>query len=527
MDNNDNSILFFKIWRNVVLNKIIFKHLMMYNLVSFPVDLDSSLQPFIKNNLQYVKSLFVKVDDMQKDAKQYEIYEIGEKLNDLPKDIESIIFYQTNFINYSLSNLELPKSLYKLIIPFNFDLPLDVGSNRVFSNLTILEFGSNFNQKIDENILPNTLKKLKFGKYFNQELKNNVLPKYLKTIIFGYFFDKSLDNLPQLIKEIKFPSNSLFNKLINSNKLPLTLKKLSLPSKFNISLINGILPIKLKNLKISNFGAQINDNNNNNNNKYNEKSKYLKLKVYNKNGNLSSNDEILKILKLNSKIIPSSVRNVTIFFNTFQDSLQGYYLSSQFSSINLNLTKSNLLKYWLYKETSKLLLDKFEKIKSIKVNIIENNYKLDYHSKSCLSDLIYLNLNEFDYNFYSKPVKDFKVFTKLKCLRIGNYNSTIKFDTLPPSLEVLELGCAFKQPIHMKWLPISLKYIIVLNNETPISINSLPPSLESIWILDNHYQLNDFKFFIPLIGKLKIVDQDLIWKMFNKIFKKKYEFYLY
>ncbi|KAM9992772.1 hypothetical protein ACTFIY_010210 [Dictyostelium cf. discoideum] len=448
---------------------------MMYNLVSFPVDLDSFLQPFIKNNIQYVKSLFVKVDDIKKDAKQYEIYEMGEKLNDLPKEFESIILYQTNYINFSLSNLELHKSLYKLIIPFNFNLPLEVDSNKVFSNLTILEFGSNFNQEIGVNILPNSLKKLKFGKYFDQELNKNALPKYLKTIIFGYFFNKSLDNLPQLIKEIKFPSDSCFKQLINSKKLPWTLKKLSLPSKFNISLIE----------------------------------------VYNKNGNLSSNDEILKILKLNSKIIPPTVKNLTIFFNTFQDSLQDY-LSSQFSSINLNLTKSNLLNYWLFKETSKLLLDKFEKIKPIKVNIIENNYKLDYHSKSCLSDLINLNLNEFDYNFYSKP-----------CLRIGNYNSTIKLDTLPPTLELLELGCAFKQPIHMKWLPISIKYIIVLNNETPISINSLPDSLESIWILDSHYQLNDFKFFIPLIGKLKIVDQDLIWKMFNKIFKKKYELYLY
>ncbi|KAN0025712.1 hypothetical protein ACTFIU_010306 [Dictyostelium citrinum] len=518
-DDNDNSFLFFKIWRNYVIKKLIFKHLMMFNLLSFSVDIDSLHQPFIQDNKQYIKSLFIKVDNIKENANEIYIYEMGEILNNLPNHIESIRLYQTNNIKFGLSNLKLPSSLKKLITHYNFNLPLSNSNSAIFSNLTTLEFGYKFNNEIGVNILPNSLKKLKFGNYYTQPLNENVLPHGLKTIIFGDWFNQTLKNLPNSIEEIKFNSKSYYKTEINSIELPQSLKKLSLPRNFNMSLINGILPNKLEKLKISSLNVDTSDIGH-------RCLKHLKLKVYNKNGNLSSsNQEILNLLKLDiSKIIPPSVTNLSIFYNTFQPSFKKPF-SPQFCKINLNTTKSKLRVYDLYYESSKLLLDKFERIKSLKVNLIENNFKLDNHS--CLKGLINLNLNEFNYLSYAKPIKDFKVFTQLKCLRIGDYNSTINSNTLPPSLELLELGNRFKQSIHKKWLPASIKYIIVLNDETPISINSLPDSLDAIWITDNHYQLKDFKFFTPLIGKLKINDSELIWKVFNKIFKKKYELYLY
>ncbi|KAN0034852.1 hypothetical protein ACTFIV_001385 [Dictyostelium citrinum] len=519
-----NSFLFFKIWRNYVLKKIIFKHLMMFNLFFFSVDLDSLHQKqFIQDNKQYIKSLLIKINDIEKNAKKDTIYEMGEKLNNLPNHIESIRLYQTNRITYDLSNLKFPSSLKYFKVHYNFNQPLSNKNTSIFSNLTELDFNSYFNQKIGENILPNSLKKLKLSTFYNQQFHENILPDNLKIIIFGCSFNQPLNNLPPSIEEIKFHPNSTFKKEINSNQLPQSLKKLSLPRNYSISLINGILPNKLEKLKISNINI---DNPNN----FYGYLKHLKLKVYNKNGNLSSsNQEISKLFQLDvSKVIPQSLTNLSIFFSINNNSFHSEKLSSQFCSINLNTTTPNLLNYWIYyKSSSKLLLNKFERIKSLKVNLIENDYSLDYHSKSCLKDLINLNLNEFNYLSYRKPVKDFKVFTQLKCLRIGNYNSTINSNTLPPSLELLELGNRFKQSIHKKWLPTSIKYIIVLNDETPISINSLPDSLEAIWITDNHYQLKNFKFFALLIGKLKINDSELIRKVYNKIYKKKYEFNLY
>ncbi|KAM9986423.1 hypothetical protein ACTFIY_010834 [Dictyostelium cf. discoideum] len=375
-DNDDNSILFFKIWRNCVLKNLIFKYLIMFNLFSFSVDINSSQQQqFIKNNKQFLKSLFIKVDDIKKD-------EITEKLNNLPNYIESISLYQPSnisSISFNLcENLELPPVTELIFKVYNQpDIPFVSPTNNsssIFSNLTILEFSSIFNQEIGVNILPMRMK-------------------------------------------------------------------------------------------------------------------HLELKVYNKNGNLLKSQEISNLLKLTysnidiTSMIPPSVTNLTIFYNLFHGPFQAppQQLSSQFSSLNLNATTPIFLLYWVYEKSSKLFLNKFQSIKSIKVNIIENDYKLDFHSQSCLKTLINLDLSEFLYKFFIKPVKDFKVFTNLKCLRI-------------------ELGLEFKQPIHKKWLPISIKYIIILNDETPISINSLPNSLESIWISNKHYQLNNNCFKTILVS---------------------------
>ncbi|KAM9991715.1 hypothetical protein ACTFIZ_005138 [Dictyostelium cf. discoideum] len=536
IDISDNSLLFFKIWRNCVLKKLIFKFLIMFNLLSFPVDINSS-QKFIKNNdKQFIKSLLIKVGDIKKE-------EIIEKLNNLPNYIESISLYQPNNSGNSFNLCESLELLLPPVSHLNINIYnqsnlkfVPTTNNNSFSNLTILEFSSIFNQEIGVNILPITLKKLKFGTYFNKALNENVLPKFLKIIIFGHSFDQSLKYLPNSIEEIKFSPNSSFKNIINSNKLPQSLKKLTLPRDYNMCLIKGgtTLPNKLEKLKITNLNVQtffsFND----------LRMKHLKLKVYNKNGNLSTNQEILNLLNNNNNnniisIIPPSVTNLIIFYNSYHGPFRAppppphQQLSSQFSSLNLNATTPIYLFYWIYEKSSKLFLNKFESIKSISVNIIESDYRLDYHSETSLKHLIKLDLSEFYYKFYIKPVKDFKVFKNLKCLRIGNYNSTITSNTLPQQLELLELGSEFRQPIHKKWLPISIKHIIILNDETPISINSLPNSLESIWISDKHYQLdnNCFRFFIPLIGKLNIVDSELIKKIFNKIFKKKYEFNLY
>ncbi|KAN0055679.1 hypothetical protein ACTA71_011562 [Dictyostelium dimigraforme] len=486
-----NSLLFFKIWRNQYLKNLIFKDMMMYNLFSYSVDFDSS-QQLIKDNEQYVKSLVLRIPKTLK-QEENEINKLDKIVNSLPKGTESIKIYQTNDIMYDFS---------------------------IFSNVTTLNF-TKFDKPINISTLPTTLKKISFGSHFNQPLNKKLLPGNLETIILGCCFDQPLNDLPQSIIEIKFLSNSCFGNEINSNKLPQSLKKLSLPRNFNMNKINGILPNQLEKLKITNLDET-----------FFNLTKHFKLKVYNKNGNLSSNEQLSNLLKLKTNIIPPSVTNLTIFYHTFDNPFlqppPQQQLSSQFCNVNLNTTTSNLFSYWiLYKMTSKQFLDRFESIKSLKVNCIENNFKLDNHSKSCLTNLIILNLKDFNYHSYTKPIKDFKVFTNLKCLRIGNYNSTITFNTLPQSLELLELGDRFKQPIHKKWLPNSIKYIIVLYKNTQISINSLPNSLEKIWITDDHYQLIDFKFFIPLIGKLKISNQLFIWKVTNKIIKKKYDNYLY
>ncbi|KAK5575726.1 hypothetical protein RB653_006860 [Dictyostelium firmibasis] len=518
-----NSLLFFKIWRNCVLKGLILKHLIMFNLLSFQVDERSFSQIFIQENKQYIKSTIIEIDDKNDSDK---------KITNLINLMESIKLDQIKYKVHDLLKLTTTTTTItnSLKIKDYLNNLLPNQNIKIFSNLTTLEFGSLFNQPLKKNILPISLKNLKFGYNFNQAINKKVLPKSLEKIGFGFYFNQSIKYLPDSIKEIKFLEPSRFNQIINSNELPSSITKLSLPRAYNTSLINGILPNTIIKLKVTNLKTNATY-------RYFKILQHLKLKLYNKNGNLSSlSDQLSKLLNTNSKIIPPSVTNLSIFFFIHDElSVQGApnpelkikSLSSLISSISLNTTSRKASGFMIFNETSYQLLQKCEDIKSLKVNCIENYFTLDDHSKTCLNSLMKLDLNGFLYRFYNKPVKDFKVFTKLKCLRLGNYNSTISKNTLPQSLELLELGDKFKQPCHKKWLPTSLKYLVIQNYNNTISIGSLPDSLESLWISNYHYQLKDFKFFYPLLGKLKICEDSLISKAFNKIYKKKFEIYLF
>jgi hypothetical protein len=69
-----------------------------------------------------------------------------------------------------------------------------------------LEFIRNFNQKIEENILPNGLKCLYLSSSFNQEIEKNVLPNSLTHLYFGKSFEMKLDenNLPTNLIKLSF-----------------------------------------------------------------------------------------------------------------------------------------------------------------------------------------------------------------------------------------------------------------------------------------------------------------------------------
>jgi hypothetical protein len=64
------------------------------------------------------------------------------------------------------------------------------------SNLTELWFGSDFNQPIGQNVLPNSLTHLEFGKNFNQSIGQNVLPN---SLIHLQFHEESQFNQPILV----------------------------------------------------------------------------------------------------------------------------------------------------------------------------------------------------------------------------------------------------------------------------------------------------------------------------------------
>lgn len=114
------------------------------------------------------------------------------------------------------------------------------------TNLTNFVFGEDFNQPIEQGVLPKNLEKLIFGRYFNQPIKKGILPCSLIKLTLGCYFDQSMEedvlpmSLTNLIFGYKTDSSGHFLPLKkNINQL---LRKLEFESKFNLSV--QIIPEK-------------------------------------------------------------------------------------------------------------------------------------------------------------------------------------------------------------------------------------------------------------------------------------------
>ena len=134
-------------------------------------------------------------------------YNFNEELKDIPDDTEIIIFDEDRKNNkYSKFNQKIKENV----------LP---------DSLHTLSFGWDFNQEIKENVLPGNLNTLTFDFHFNQKIKENVLPKSIKKI--GLWSHCNLiNNLPLQLEEVYIQFYHNYDKEITN--LPITLKKITI-----------------------------------------------------------------------------------------------------------------------------------------------------------------------------------------------------------------------------------------------------------------------------------------------------------
>jgi hypothetical protein len=85
--------------------------------------------------------------------------------------LTSITF--TESFNASLSTIQLPELLQKLVMSRRFNQPIQL--SHLPKNLTDLTLGSAFNSKIDKDALPTSLQSLSISGDFNQDLPKNLL----------------------------------------------------------------------------------------------------------------------------------------------------------------------------------------------------------------------------------------------------------------------------------------------------------------------------------------------------------------
>ncbi|KAM9984495.1 hypothetical protein ACTFIZ_004183 [Dictyostelium cf. discoideum] len=561
IDSDKITKLFFKIWRNTVIRKNIIHFLRLFKVFYNVIINEFEDATYTSQNQEFFRRMRISIDETNMKNKEFDI---EVPLRNLPNNIDSIILYQelyknTNFLNKSTTTTTATiinnDKIKSLMLHDGFNNRITIENFSIFSNLVNLEFGEKFNEIINDGVLPNTLLRIKFNNLFNQLVNKNNLPNSLESISFGNCFNRDINNLPDSIKVLKLPEVSEFSQIIIPKKLPKSLTYLSLPSTFNDSnLIDGMLPNSIKKLKVSNIV---------NRSSKNKQWVYLKFKVFEPNGNLMSNTEFLKFLKFShfesfktfdfsnhvenicddndvyrdvpfettniyhyqddesyKIIIPPSVTSLTLYFCLSYHEIE--FIPSNIHSIDFSLKR--LQKTFSYSSTMVIspstLLDKLNEITSLKLDKSSNLFILNNYLGKSLSNLLHLDISNFNFSNSGKYIKNFnKTFPNLKTLRIGDYNSSFQKDTLPSTLEVLELGENIIQRVNKKWLPNSIKYLI-LKGSTPISINNLPTSLITIWINDDHHQLYQFQNIIPILDKLIIITEFEIKNIFKRLLKK-------
>jgi hypothetical protein len=114
-------------------------------------------------------------------------------------------------------------SLQSLTFGYNFNENID--NLLLPSSLQQLTFGNDFNQSVDNLKLPVSLKQLTFGHDFNQRIDHLKLPASLEQLTFGYCFDQPVDNLPSLLQQLSFGAK--FDQLVVNLHLPPSLRRLT------------------------------------------------------------------------------------------------------------------------------------------------------------------------------------------------------------------------------------------------------------------------------------------------------------
>eukprot|EP01112_Ceratiomyxa_fruticulosa_P018082 TRINITY_DN5735_c0_g1_i2.p1 TRINITY_DN5735_c0_g1~~TRINITY_DN5735_c0_g1_i2.p1 ORF type:complete len:347 (-),score=39.08 TRINITY_DN5735_c0_g1_i2:25-1065(-) len=168
--------------------------------------------------------------------------EYNRPIQNLPSNITNIQF-GTNY-NQPLRPNSLPPNLISL--KFGFDFNHVVSEENLPSKLTHLHFSNSFNQPIQS--LPKTLIVLKFGLRFNYPIPHN-LPK-LTHLTTGKNFQQDVSNLPPQITRLKLGYR--FN--LNVDSLPVKLTHLEFGWYFDQAI--NKLPQSLIYLKLGNNFSQ-------------------------------------------------------------------------------------------------------------------------------------------------------------------------------------------------------------------------------------------------------------------------------
>ncbi|KAN0039820.1 hypothetical protein ACTA71_007057 [Dictyostelium dimigraforme] len=497
----ENSILFFKLWRNIVIKNKIMEFVRLYNYYYFPVAFDSITSFFDFKNKEYLSSIKFfgnsklndntnngnnnnNNDNNNDDSLNFEYFkhkidksknlsnQLFKEISNIPNDITLEIASYQEFLNY----FQFPINVKTLIINlYGFKFNFNSNNYNNLKHLIIRKGFYNINNIISSESsssleslsISHEGKSLQYGNKEDDDnnLENEIveLPKTLKHLKLS---SETYNNINFSNSQLKYLNYSFeLPDMINVNTLPNTLETLLLNYRYRHQIIENVLPKSLTHLEFDNrsiynisFGENVLPPN-------------LKILMLPRDytETLRHLPNSLTILK-SGGIFPKSI----LFQLTSLLKLDLSNCEDITHDDNKKLkTLENILPYSL-----QILRLTGNSIKS-PITIIpdENkNYNLTkliiptFNKESLKKIVIPKSIKSIDLNFYDEHdhLRSFDGFNSLESLKLGLTPSFITNDTFPKSLKdlrIFRLDLPFncKNTLKSNILPISLKYLKVFS----------------------------------------------------------------
>ncbi|KAK5578421.1 hypothetical protein RB653_008092 [Dictyostelium firmibasis] len=277
---NENSKLFFSIWRNNYLKKKILRQLKVIKFHSNTLVITCNNNKLLSSknedfkNQKSIEILFRKnekdYENMKKLLKQ--ISNLPSHINELSIRNDNENFYKDNLLeleSFFKDNL-IPNSITSLKFDDSFPFKIEMLPNQ----LKILNWGRRNQYKIPIGLLPigleelhyhgnsrlklgslpPTLKRLYLGGGFKVNISDppGLLPKGLEVLLVNKQFNHPLNGcLPESLTKLFFHDSGYFNQEFKIGDLPSSITELKLPECFNQPIGLNQLPSSLKSLKFT------------------------------------------------------------------------------------------------------------------------------------------------------------------------------------------------------------------------------------------------------------------------------------
>ncbi|KAN0025426.1 hypothetical protein ACTFIU_003687 [Dictyostelium citrinum] len=493
--------LFFKVWRNIYLKKLILQHAELFDLYNdIVIESRNGLLKF--KNKEYVKSIIysgseklLKIDFIGYDSLETIEYKCIMECsidipNQIPNNIKLLILPTHNNYNFNLSLL--PNSITS-IINFNLYPEIYSGSSEYSKiNNNIINNKNNNDKEDDIILIPNNIKSLiildnnKTNNINNDNNSNNKINlnnlikynghlEFIKVVnTHGYFNELQVNNITMFrqLKVLNIPNFIYSDSKDHSNTLdkfiPKSVTDLTIGIRFNEIITKYTIPNNLKSfsLVINHYESRLNNNNNNFNNKIKVYGMFEKYSIPSSINKLSIDCSLIinQITKEDHYECDDHFSDISPLF---PNSIKWLRLIGEPIIIKNNGTLPKSLEILEISDDIEIedgtLLSINNTLHTFKV-VYEKRLTQDYNSKSIYK------------NFYS-PLP-----LTLKRLIIDSPNfHSFKPNQLPLSITFLEFGNKYNNDITKSGiLPNNIKILKIINKLINISSNALPNSIKTL-----------------------------------------------